>query len=322
MGNHDSVLLNDWHIVARVADLPEGKPVGVRLLDEDIVLWRIHGRTHAWRDLCVHRGTKLSLGRVEHDTLICPYHGWRYNEEGRCVRFPAHPDQKPPATASATVYHVQEKYDWVWVCPGEPANDIPEFPQWGQAGFHIVHCGPYTIEASAPRAIENFLDVTHFPFVHQGLLGDPEHAELAEYVVETTAQGIIARDIRVWQPDPDGLGNEGYETYTYQVLRPLTAYFIKSSGETCFAMLFSATAVAERRSVLWMYVAMNYGDLTDEQISAFQAEIIKQDIPVVESQRPELLPLDLQAELHLRSDRAAIAYRKWLNELGMTFGTA
>lgn len=71
-----------------------------------------------------------------------------------------------------------------------------------------------------------------------------------------------------------------------------------------------------------MYVAMDYGDLSDEEISGFQDEIIKQDIPVVESQRPELLPLDLQAELHLRSDRTVIAYRKWLRELGVSFGTA
>jgi hypothetical protein len=50
--------------------------------------------------------------------------------------------------------------------------------------------------------------------------------------------------------------------------------------------------------------------------------ITLQDVPIVESQRPELLPLDLQAELHLRSDRTAIAYRKWLRELGLTFGTS
>ena len=50
--------------------------------------------------------------------------------------------------------------------------------------------------------------------------------------------------------------------------------------------------------------------------------ITLQDVPIVESQRPELLPLDLQAELHLGSDRTAIAYRKWLRELGLTFGTA
>ncbi len=51
-------------------------------------------------------------------------------------------------------------------------------------------------------------------------------------------------------------------------------------------------------------------------------QIFGQDQPIVGSQQPELLPLDLQAELHLRSDRMAIAYRKWLNQLGLSFGTA
>lgn len=318
----DPVLLNDWHVVAYVPDLPVGKPVAVRLLDEDLVLWRVNGRTHAWRDLCVHRGTKLSLGRVEHNTLVCAYHGWGYNEEGRCVRFPAHPNQQPPAAAHAMVYQVQEQYQWVWVCPGTPAHDVPDFPQWGQTGFRLVHCGPYIMQASGPRAIENFLDVTHFPFVHQGLLGDPAHAELADYKVETTPDGITARDISLWQPDPDGTGQGGYETYTYRVQRPLTASFLKISGESRFAMLFTVTAVSERRSIIWMYVAMDYGNLSDEEIRSFQDEIIAQDIPVVESQRPELLPLDLQAELHLRSDRTAIAYRRWLRTIGVSFGTS
>jgi phenylpropionate dioxygenase-like ring-hydroxylating dioxygenase large terminal subunit len=63
-------------------------------------------------------------------------------------------------------------------------------------------------------------------------------------------------------------------------------------------------------------------DIADDELIRFQAGIIAQDIAIVESQRPELLPLDLQAELHLRSDRLAIAYRKWLQQLGLTFGTA
>ncbi len=61
---------------------------------------------------------------------------------------------------------------------------------------------------------------------------------------------------------------------------------------------------------------------TEEETQQFEDMITWQDVPIVESQRPKLLPLDLQAELHLRSDRMAIAYHKWLRELGLTFGTA
>jgi phenylpropionate dioxygenase-like ring-hydroxylating dioxygenase large terminal subunit len=68
---------------------------------------------------------------------------------------------------------------------------------------------------------------------------------------------------------------------------------------------------------------MNYGhDIPAAELRAFEDKIVAQDVPIVESQRPELLPLDLQAELHLRSDRTAIAYRQWLRQLGLTFGTS
>jgi phenylpropionate dioxygenase-like ring-hydroxylating dioxygenase large terminal subunit len=318
----DPVLLNDWHVVAYAPELPEGQPRAVKLLDEDIVLWRVGDRVHAWRDLCLHRGTRLSLGSVQGETLVCAYHGWTYNGEGRCVRFPAHPTQTPPAKAQATVYQSQIKYDWVWVCLGQPERDVPSFPEWDDASFRKVHCGPYSYKASGPRAIENFLDVTHFPFVHTGLLGDPNYPEVNDYQVEISPEGVTARDITVWQPDPDGSGQGAHVTYTYKVLRPLTAYFVKSSAGPRFAMYFTVTPVSPEVSIAWTYVGLDYGEQTDEEIRAFEDKITWQDIPVVESQRPELLPLDLQAELHLRSDRTAVAYRTWLRQLGLSFGTA
>jgi vanillate O-demethylase monooxygenase subunit len=70
-------------------------------------------------------------------------------------------------------------------------------------------------------------------------------------------------------------------------------------------------------------MSLNYGhEITDEELLRFQDHVSEQDRLIVESQRPELLPLDLQAELHLRSDRMAIAYRKWLRAIGLTYGTA
>ncbi|MBO0683927.1 MAG: aromatic ring-hydroxylating dioxygenase subunit alpha [Candidatus Dormibacteraeota bacterium] len=318
----DPLLFDDWHVVAYAEDLPEGQPVSVKLLGEDMVLWRVGERVHAWRDLCIHRGAKLSLGRVEEGTLVCPYHGWTYDEEGRCVRFPAHPEQSPPSTARAVRYNVRQRYGWIWVAARNPQRDVAEFEQWGDDSYRKVHCGPYEVEASGPRLIENFLDVAHFPFVHEGLLGDPAHTEVSDYTAEIGPDGVTARDITIWQPDPDGTGQGARVTYVYRVPRPLTASFLKTSGGSRFAMYFTVTPVTGYRSLIWMYVAMDYGTLSDEQVRRFQEEILEQDILVVESQRPELLPLDLQAELHLRSDRTAIAYRKWLGQLGVKLGTS
>jgi phenylpropionate dioxygenase-like ring-hydroxylating dioxygenase large terminal subunit len=318
----DPVLVDDWHVVARSSDVSAGAPVAVRLLDEDLVLWRAGERVLAWRDLCVHRGARLSLGTVRDGTLACAYHGWTYDPDGRCVRFPAHPEQRPPGTARAHVHRAVERYGWVWVTLGSPDGDVAPFAQWDDARFRKVHCGPYRVRASGPRVVENFLDVAHFPFVHEGLLGDPAHPEVSDYTAEIGPDGVTATDITVWQPDPDGMGRGASVKYTYRVPRPLTASFVKTSGGPQFAMYFTVTPVGERESIAWMYVAMDYGDQTDEEVRRFQDDIIAQDIPVVESQRPELLPLDLHAELHLRSDVTAIAYRRWLARLGLRVGTS
>jgi phenylpropionate dioxygenase-like ring-hydroxylating dioxygenase large terminal subunit len=319
----DPILLNDWHPVAWASQVRDGAPMAIRLLGTDLVIWRNGDGVHVWRDLCVHRGSRLSAGRVVKDCLACPYHGWEYDSSGRCVHIPAHPDQPPPARARATVYAVKEKFDLVWVCAGEPRCDIPEFPEWDDVSFTKISAGPYLYRAHGPRVIENFLDVAHFPFVHAGYLGDPARTEIGDYQVESCGEGIVAKDIPVWQPDPDGTGRPAEVYYTYRVLRPLTASFVKVHGANRFAMFTSIAPAGECESLAWMIIALNYGqDAPADELWRYQDAVTQQDIPIVEAQRPELLPLDLQTELHLRSDRAAIAYRQWLKNIGLRYGTA
>lgn len=318
-------MLDDWYPVAELAKLDPSKPHPIRLLGEDLVVWLANGDVQVWRDLCIHRGAKLSRGKIidgESPLLACPYHGWRYDRSGQCVHIPAHPEQAPPLKAQAQRYPVQIKYGLVWTCLGEPAHEIPQFEEWDDEAYRNIPSGPYHFEAAAPRVIENFLDVSHFPFVHAGSLGDPNHPEIDDYEATIDEHGVTAENITVWQPNPDGTGEPGQVTYTYRVFRPLVAYFVKTKGPR-FAALYAVCPIDDLRSKGWVLMSMNYGWETPEaEIIEFQDRVTGEDIPVVESQRPELLPLDLQEELHLKSDRTAIAYRKWLRELGFAFGTS
>ncbi len=319
----DPVLVNDWHVVTSANVLKSKGVVQARLLGEDIVIWQVGEQVMAWQDLCLHRGTRLSLGEIQGETLMCPYHGWTYNVEGKCVHMPAHPEQNPPTKARVKTYHARVCYDMVWVCMGEPQHDIPHFPEWDDPTYRRILCGPYTFKAAGPRMVENFLDVAHFPFVHENILGVRERPEIAEFEVVVNDAGITASDIRVFQPNPDGTGEGKEVVYTYKVFRPLVAYFTKETTGPSFAILLMITPVEALHSLMWMWMVMNHSyEKSETELREFQDEIAYQDLPIVESQRPELLPLDLQAELHLRSDKTAIAYRRWLNELGVSFGTA
>ncbi|MFK7803043.1 MAG: Rieske 2Fe-2S domain-containing protein [Anaerolineae bacterium] len=318
----DPVLTNDWHAVAELKELETKNPLPVRLLGEDLVIWEKDRNLMVWQDLCIHRGTKLSMGWIENGCLVCPYHGWNYDDSGQCVKIPAHPDQVPPTKAKAKVYQCRVKYGLIWVTQGEPKHDVPTFTEWEDESYRNIPSGPYHFKAAGPRAIENFLDVTHFPFVHEGSLGDRAHPEIRDYEAEFSADGVIAENIEVWQPNPDGTGVGSTVTYTYKVFRPMVAYFEKTKGPS-FAAMYAVCPIDEKHSKGWVLMSMNYGfDTPEQELIDFQDIVTGEDIPVVESQRPELLPLDLQDELHLRSDRTAIAYRKYLKLLGLTFGTS
>ena len=84
-----------WHPVMWADELTDG-PKPATLLDEPIVVVRLGGEVAAFKDLCVHRGTALSLGWVEDEHLVCAYHGWTYDSNGVCTRIPStHGDNIP-----------------------------------------------------------------------------------------------------------------------------------------------------------------------------------------------------------------------------------
>src|SRR5580704_11164423 len=286
LGLNDPLLLNEWFAVAWTSSLPENKLEPVRVLGQDLVLWRTCDGVRAWRDLCVHRGAKLSLGRIAPSEngacVVCPYHGWEYNSAGECVRMPAHPDQAPPSRAHVDRFVVQERYGLVWVCLGKPVGNIPSFPEGEAPGFRLISTGPYQFHAQGPRIIENILDLAHLPIAHAGMLGDPAHAEIGEYLVTTTAEGIVARDIPIWQPDPEGTGRAATVHYTFWVDRPFTMRSSKKHLNQNYTIFFAVTPVDAERSLLWFVLAMNYAhDVPEAELRHFQDLLAAQDISIV-----------------------------------------
>ncbi|MFH7024175.1 MAG: Rieske 2Fe-2S domain-containing protein [Heteroscytonema crispum UTEX LB 1556] len=168
----DVVLKNDWHVVALSQELLPGKVIKARLLGEDLILWRSGDSVLAWQDRCPHRGSSFATGWVEGNTLVCPYHGLAFDTSGQCVHAPSQPDRPPPKRSRACVqtFHALERYGFVWVCLGSPEQDIPLFAEWDEPNYHKFVFGHAVYKSSPLRALENFIDVNHVPFVHKGTL--------------------------------------------------------------------------------------------------------------------------------------------------------
>ena len=303
-----------WHPVA-YADAVTA-PHATTLLDEPLVLWRdASAAVHAFRDVCVHRGTALSLGRVDGDEIVCAYHGWRYGADGACTAIPqlAEPT-RVPARARAVAYATCERYGIVWVALADPARPIPDVPELESAAWRVVRTGPFAWACDASRQVENFTDFGHFAFVHTGLLGDPAQPLVAPH--DVTTEGAVLR-YAYGRPDTANAittteRTDATRRTRYALHLPYTIVeHIDWGGPDGLVYFFASQPVAGDRCVGYCLVARNYNlEQPDHVVQAFERTIFGQDQRVVESQRPERVPFDLAAELHLTFDAVAVAYRR------------
>src|SRR5262245_23142301 len=315
-----SALRRCWHPVGYAHELGSA-PSATTLLGEPLVLWRdAAGAAHAFRDVCVHRGTALSLGVVEGDEIVCPYHGWRYRGDGACTAIPQlSAPARVPARARAAAYGAIERYGLIWAALDEPRWPLPNVPELTDPAWRVVRAGPFAWRADAARQVENFTDFGHFAFVHRGLLGDPAQPVVAPHSVST--EGHVLR-YSYGRPDQPNTGD--FPVFTsgerrdetrrtrYALHLPYTIVeHIDWGGADGMVYVFASQPVSVDRCVGYCLVARNYNlDQPDQVMQDFERTIFAQDQRVVESQRPEHVPFDLAAELHLVFDAVAVAYRR------------
>lgn len=321
-----------WWPVALSSDVTT-QPGAATLLGQDLVLWRSAAGAVAMADQCPHRGARLSLGQVHGDTLQCPYHGWRFGSGGQCVSIPAVPGFTPPASNGACRYDTQEAHGLVWVRlarPGAPdappdrsAPDALGLPSLSHLPTRRLIYGPFDVATSAPRAVENFLDTSHFAFVHEGWLGDASHPEVPHYEVTHTPNGRpVIEDYRAWQPRAAASAAGGdWVHYRYEVLSPYAALLSKhgqAGGPQDHYTIWACPSGPEHCR-LWFAQYTTDTTSTDEALRDFQIAIFAQDQPVLESQRPRRLPIS-GGEAMSAADRLSVAYRRYLKGSGITFG--
>lgn len=319
------ILAAHWFPVARSEDLGE-QPVQTKLLDVKLVVYRTSDRIVVARDLCPHRGVPLSMGWVEHDEIVCPYHGLRFASDGKCTRIPAQPSVVPSDRFRASVLPSVERYGLVWTCL-DSVDGLPKitaFPEWDDAGFQQITCPPVPMQAAPGRQIEGFIDVAHFAWVHDKAFADRDNSVVPLYSTRTTEYGFQSEYISNVSNLPKALRHREPEGFTWRrvfdVYPPFMAILTVHFPENGKLRIMNvASPASARETVLYVPLVRNF-DTTGslEDVYAFNAQIFAEDQAIVEAQCPEDLPLDTEQEAHFAADRSSVAYRRALRELGLT----
>ena len=114
-------------LMSRELPEPDGAPLRVRLLGEDLVAWRnTDGSIGVMQNACPHRGASMFFGRNEENGLRCVYHGWKFDTEGNCVDMPNEPAESNfKHKIHASTYPTLEVGGIIWVYMGDP-DRMPE----------------------------------------------------------------------------------------------------------------------------------------------------------------------------------------------------
>lgn len=145
------------------------KPIATELLGQKLALARLNGKVVCYDDCCPHRHVPLSDGKIVGDTLQCCYHGWQFDISGSLKYATGNLCNCDNSNIRVPTFPCCEYADWVWVCLTENIPFAP-YPNFETPEHFDTLNASKTIEGDFIHAIENFLDPTHTPFIHAGLL--------------------------------------------------------------------------------------------------------------------------------------------------------
>jgi vanillate O-demethylase monooxygenase subunit len=296
-----------------------------QLLGQAVGIAEIGGRVVAFEDRCPHRGVALTLGWAEQDQLRCRYHGWCFDAEGACTEIPSlRPDETRPARAVMNTYDCEVRYDLIWVRLDSTADTrIPNFGAWDNPGIQCIMGEPYTWPCSSGRRMENFMDVTHFPFTHQGTLGAPPNTVFPVYPMDQQDRKLT------WKTETFLAHNPGNDTYGPPLddsarMLPAAEYIIEMPfsitlnfpwGEGYETPIFMhATPLDEVTSRSFWFACHTVDDTADETHLQLEDMVLGEDLPVVASHHPARIGAAAE-ELSIMPDKPMIMWRRWIREL-------
>jgi len=222
---------------------------------------------------------------------------------------------------------VREKWGLLFTTLGAPERELFHVAEAEEDDRRVVPCGWFTLRALGLRVVENFLDMAHFPYIHTDILGTEPHTEVPRYdsEIRRDVDEVWATNCTFFQARIAATESEGdFVRLTYRVPTPFTVMLYRvcpSAPDRLDAIALFIQPMEETlcraTPVMWLVDDRS----THTELIRFEQVIFLQDKIVVENQRPLRLPLEPRREIPTRADSSSVAYRRWLKEKGLRYGT-
>jgi phenylpropionate dioxygenase-like ring-hydroxylating dioxygenase large terminal subunit len=326
------MLTDKWYLICPVDELKPKKIRKLTILEHPLIAFRdAEGKPAVIEDRCCHRNVPLSLGKMnQKGCVVCPYHGWEFNGEGRCVHIPSLPkEDEIPRTAKVRRYptRVQHKLLWVFLGEEEKAEvvappPIPEMEIWPfVAREHIF-------EADLESAAESLLDPYHIAFTHRDsigtLLGSIEGLEeMPDFHIEVVEDGLIGKYLRENTAslfEKTYFGNDPKVHVNYRFFYPnLSRLEIVFRDRVLLIlehiMQVDAKRVSMTQITLWKNIFSPFHFFAKFFMRRKSDHIVSEDIALLQAQRQIMDAMREKEgrvrEVSVRGDAISLAFRKY-----------
>lgn len=326
---HDrkAYLKNFWYAAA-ISDKVSAKPIKVEMLSRTVTIWRDEesGQVHCLDNVCPHRGAPLSGGWSKKSAsgkscVVCPYHGWAFDGEGRLQEVPSQDASTAfPRRPVVDSYPVEERGGFVWLFFGSktmPADERPpipickelEDPQWRAVYGELEFDSPHH------NVFENAMDFAHIHYLHDGSFGNQDNPVIHDMKVErdtwhvTASFNIHNKPVSpLWQWT--AVPQVPVEARAYL---PSTSYVKITLGNGVEMITFVNTVpIDDKRSINRFCLIRNFAlwPAFDSYARKNMFKILGEDKVMLEQLRPE----QIKTELSLEADKPQVAFRKLRQE--------
>lgn len=317
---------NQWYVVMDSHQVKD-RPVGVTRMGEKLVFWRDdEERVSCLRDRCVHRGVKLSKGKVVDGRLQCPFHGFEYDTSGSVTVIPANGRNAPvPERFKVSQYPTFEAHDFIWIWWGQdPPEDLepPAFFDDIDGSFSYSRAyDPW--DAHYSRVIENQLDVVHLPFVHHNTIGRDGNTLVDGPLMEWIDEDFFY--VYTFNRQDDGTPPRRPSELSPPVDRDFRLEFRfpnlwQNHISENVRVVAAFAPIDEEHTLLYLRFYQNFlrvpiiRDLVNRLAMPFNRFVAHQDRRIVVTQRPKVSGLTIGEKL-IQGDRPVVEYRRRRREL-------
>jgi phenylpropionate dioxygenase-like ring-hydroxylating dioxygenase large terminal subunit len=313
----DPAFRSFWYPVARADALRDG-PIARHLLGVELVLWSpAPGIVSAASNRCPHRDARLSTGWMDTCGLVCPYHGWAFGEDGAATHIPQlGAGAALPPKASLETYHAAERYGWIWVALDDPKQPIPDIPEIDELGWRVISEPESDWACTALHLIDNNIDPAHIAYVHRASFGTPARPEVPMPELERVPTGMTLGYVIPVESRPGEVGGTVRNTRNHLYGPFLMLNRITYPDGVVHLMVKACTPATATTTHQLQMVVRN--DAEEQRpaadIIAFDSQVWEEDKAVLEHCWTDYR-LDLVDNVHLKTDKASIEYRRWVAEL-------